>query len=115
MNYVPSAAAQVIVTIIPMVGIVMGTVVLFFYILLSYKVKRAMIEKGIYKRPDVDLDTFSIFLGLILSCVGAALLVFFIVKSGITYGLLSGLIPFSIGLSLVSFYVLRNGANRKNG
>lgn len=115
MNYVPSAAAQVIVTIIPIVGIVMGALVLFFYILLGFRTKRAMIEKGIYKRPEIDLDTFSLFLGLLLSGVGAALLVFFIIKSGLTYGLLSGLIPFSIGLSLVTFYVLRNGADRKNG
>jgi hypothetical protein len=115
MNYVPSAAAQVIVTIIPIVGIVMGSWVLFFYVLLGYKAKRAMIEKGTYKRAEIDLDTFSLFLGLILSGVGIALLVFFIIKSGVTYGLLSGLIPFSTGVSLVAFYVLRNGSKRGNG
>jgi hypothetical protein len=115
MGNVPSAAAQVIVTIIPIVGIFMGCGVVFFYLLWSYKAKRALIEKGQYKRPEFDIDTFSLFAGLLLSGIGVSLVVFFFVKSGFGYGILSGLIPLSAGISLVLFFVLRVVMRKRHG
>jgi len=103
----PSTAAQVIVTIIPIVGIVMGCLVIFFYLLWSYKLKIHMIDKGIYKRVPFDMDTFSLLLGLVLFILGLVLTVFFIVKDGFSYGVLSGLIPVSIGVSLLIFFIVR--------
>ena len=75
----PSTAAQVIVTIIPIVGIVMRTVVIFFYLLWNYKQKILMIDKGLIKKTDFDLDIFSLFTGLILISTGICLLVFFFI------------------------------------
>lgn len=103
----PSTAAQVIVTIIPIVGIVMGCLVIFFYLLWSYKLKIHMIDKGIYKNIPFDMDTFSLLLGLVLFILGLVLTVFFIVKDGFSYGVLSGLIPVSIGVSLLIFFIVR--------
>ena len=103
----PSTAAQVIVTIIPIVGIVMGCLIIFFYLLWSYKLKIHMINKGIYKRVPFDMDTFSLLLGLVLFILGLVLTVFFIVKDGFSYGVLSGLIPVSIGMSLLIFFIVR--------
>ena len=45
MDNVSSTAVQVLVTIIPMVGIVMGSVVILLYIIFNYKQKKLMIEK----------------------------------------------------------------------
>ena len=107
MESIPSTAAQVIVSIIPIVGIVMGSIVIFFYILWNHKQKIRIIEKGIYKKTEFDLDGFSILAGLILFSVGACLVAFFLVREGFSYGVLSGLIPLSIGISFLIFFVIR--------
>jgi hypothetical protein len=109
----PSAAAQVIVTIIPMVGIVMGSVVIFFYIFYNHKEKMLMIEKGINRKINFDLGIFSIFSGLILFCIGLCLTIFFAIKEGISYSLLSGIIPLSCGFSLISYYIIHIIFNKK--
>jgi hypothetical protein len=115
MNNLPSTAAQVIVTIIPIVGIVMGCGVVFFYLLWKFQAKKSMIEKGIYKKTEFDIDTFSLFAGLILTGIGLSLLIFFYMKQGLSYGILSGLIPFSVGVSLIVFFILRIRVFKNNG
>ena len=99
----PSTAAQVIVSIIPIVGIVMGCTVIFFYLLWSFKLKVHMIEKGIYTKTPFDMETFSLMAGLVLFILGLILVFFFLVKDGFSYGVLSGLIPAAIGLSLLIY------------
>lgn len=115
MNNVPSTAAQVIVTIIPISGIVVGSVVVFFYLMWGYKSKKALIEKGLYRRTEFDIDTFSLFAGLILTGIGVSLTVFFLIRQGFSYGVLSGLIPLSTGVSLIVFYAVRGIRRTGNG
>lgn len=107
MQPAPSPAAQVIVSIIPIVGIVMGSVVLFFYLLWNHRQKMLIIEKGTWKRTEFDLDSFSVFSGLILLGIGLTLVIFFIIKEGFSYSLLSGLIPLALGVSLIIYFILR--------
>lgn len=99
----PSVAAQIIISIIPIVGIVMGCTVIFFYLMWNYRLKIHLIQKGLYSKPEFDLIIFSLLSGLILFTLGLALVVFFIVKNGFSYGVLSGLIPFAIGTGLIIF------------
>ena len=106
MQSVPSTAVQIVVTVIPIVGIVMGSIVIFFFLLWNHKQKILMIERGAFKKSEFDIDTFSLFSGLILSSIGICLLVFFYIKEGIGYSILGGLIPFSVGISLIIFFVL---------
>lgn len=108
----PSVAAQVIVAIIPIVGIVMGAVVVFFYLLWSHKEKVLLIDRGSYKPLALELDTFSLLAGLLLSGVGAVLTVLFIVKDGTSYSLLGGLIPLALGVGLLVFFGIRNRSPR---
>lgn len=103
----PSAAAQVIVSVIPIVGIVMGCLVIFFYLFWNYKLKVHMIDKGIYARVPFDMDTFSLLAGVVLFILGLVLMIFFIVIDGFSYVALSGLIPLSIGVSLLIFFIVR--------
>ncbi len=65
MQNVPSAAVNIIVSIIPIVGIVMGSVVIFFYLLWSNRQRMLMIEKGLFTRRYFDLKLFSLLLGLV--------------------------------------------------
>mgnify|MGYP000844247702 CR=1 FL=1 len=111
----PSVAAQIIVSIIPIVGIVMGCAVILFYLFFSFKLKREMIQKGIYSRTPFDMETFSLLAGLILFILGLILVFFFLVKDGFSYGVLSGLIPSAIGLSLLIYVKIMFRIKSKNG
>ncbi len=102
----PSVAVQVIIAIIPIVGIVMGSTLIFFYLLWSYKQKILMIEKGILKKNPFDFELFCLFSGFVLSGIGICLSLFFYLKEGLGYSLLSGLIPLAIGISLLLFFVV---------
>ena len=46
MESVPSKAAQVIISVIPIVGIVMGSAVIFFYLLWNHRQAMKIIETG---------------------------------------------------------------------
>lgn len=102
-----SAAAQVVIAVIPIVGIVMGSIVIFFYLLWNHRRRTLLIKAGQYCRPDFNLLTFSLLAGLLLSTVGIALTVLLSIIEKASYGLLGGIIPLSIGISLLAFYVLK--------
>jgi hypothetical protein len=98
-----SRAAQVLIAIIPIVGIVMGSVVVFFWLLWGHRRKTLMIRQGVKSEMSFDIQTFSLLAGLLNLVVGFVLTIFFLVKDGFEYSLLGGLIPLSIGISLTAF------------
>ena len=102
-----SAAAQVIVAIIPIVGIVMGSVVIFFYLLWFHKRRTLLIQAGQYNREKFDFFSFSLLAGLLLTVVGITLTIFLIIILGVSFGILGGLIPLSCGVSLLAYYFIR--------
>jgi hypothetical protein len=109
MEQISSAAAQVIIAIIPIVGIVMGSVVIFFYLLWNHRRKTLLIKAGQYNRPDFDLRSYSLLCGLLLSSVGTALTVLLSIVEGASYGMLGGIIPLSMGIGLLTYYVIKRG------
>lgn len=108
-----TVAAQVIISVIPIVGIVMGSVVVFFYLLWSHKEKKLMIERGLYEPVRIDLDAFCLLAGLLLGLVGAVLSVLFALMDGAAYSLLGGLIPLALGAGLLAFYRIRSRASAR--
>ncbi|MCL2558597.1 MAG: hypothetical protein FWE09_08985, partial [Treponema sp.] len=76
MDPASSAAAQVIIAVIPIVGITMGAVVVFFYLLWGHRRRTLLIRAGQYARPTFDLFSFSLLAGLLLTAVGISLTVF---------------------------------------
>jgi hypothetical protein len=109
MEQVPSSAAQVIISIIPIVGIVMGSVVVFFYLLWNHRRRILLIKAGQYKKPDFDLLSFSLLAGLLLFSVGLALTIFLAIVLGGNFGLLGGIIPLSVGFGLLVYYGIKRG------
>jgi len=107
MEPISSAAAQVIIAIIPIVGITMGAVVVFFYLLWAHRRRTLLIQAGQYSPPNFDLFSFSLLAGLLLTSVGLALTVFLAVMTGPTYGLLGGIIPLSMGVGLLVYHVIK--------
>lgn len=108
MGSAPSVAAQIVIAVIPIVAIVMGSVVIFFYLLWSHKEKVLLIEREAYTPASIDLETFSLLAGILLSGVGIVLSILFIAKDGFGYSLLGGFIPLALGLGLLAFYGIRN-------
>jgi len=109
MGQISSSAAQIIISIIPIVGIVMGSVVIFFYLLWNHKRRILLIKAGMFKRPEFDLLTFSLLAGLLLSAVGLALTIFLAIALGVNFGLLGGIIPLAVGIGLLAYYGIRRG------
>ena len=104
-----SAAAQVIVSLIPMVGLVMGAVVAFFYLLWDHRRRTLLIKAGQYRPPKFDLRSFSLLAGLLLSVVGLSMTIFLIIMVGASFGLLGGIIPLSVGAGLLAYYWIKRG------
>lgn len=107
MSSVPSVAAQVIISIIPIAGIVMGGFVVFFYLLWNHREKMLQIQSGSYQPKKIDLDAFSLLAGLLLFFVGLVLCAFFLIVKGFDYGLLGGAIPLAAGVGLLAFFEYR--------
>ena len=113
MQSIPSAAAQVLIMVIPIVGIVTGAVVVFFYLLWRHKQLMKLIEQGLQPHTSFDLRSFSLMAGLVTAGVGFVLSVFFVMTAGASYSLLGGLIPLAVGLSLLAYYVLSTNEPRR--
>jgi len=107
-----SSAAQVIIAVIPIVGIFMGSVVVFFYLLWSHRRKVLLIKTGQDHSSDFDLLSFSLLAGLLLLSVGASLTVFFIIIGNTGHGLLGGIIPLAIGIGLLAYYFIKRSDKR---
>jgi len=113
MDHISSTAAQIIVALIPIVGIVMGTVVVFFYFLWNHRRKTLLIKAGYFNKPDFDLLSFSLLSGLLLSSVGVVMTVFLIIAAVPFLGLLGGIIPLTMGIGLLAFYGIKRGDRTK--
>jgi hypothetical protein len=109
-----SSAAQVIISLIPIVGIVMGSTVIFFYLLWNHRKRTLLIKAGLYTKPDFNLFSFSLLSGLLLSTVGIALTVLLSIIEGASYGLLGGIIPLAMGAGLLVYYAIKR-QEKKNG
>ena len=98
--------AQVLIAILPLVAVIMLSVLLFFTLMWEFKKKKMLIEKGQeHERP---LGYEKLFLlGIVSFCIGAGLVVFFALNSGISSSLLGGIIPAMAGLGIIIFYGVR--------
>ena len=106
-----SPAAQVILAVVPVVAIVLGSVLLFFFFLWHYRLKRELILSGKYVHTTVkNLRLLSLLLGLLATCVGIPMSGLFWAVEGASYALLGGLIPLFSGIALLIFY----GLSRKH-
>ena len=101
---IASPAAQVIVAIIPIVGIVIGGVVVFFYLLWRHREISLQIKTGHFNPKPFDFRLFSLFTGVLLTGIGFVLSLILYLAQGISYSVLGGLLPLTIGICLIVFY-----------
>lgn len=106
-----SPAAQILFSIVPIVGIVLGTTLLFFISYWFYKVRVKMLEQGYQpKISESLLNRLVLLIGLLSCFVGAPLTIIFILIDGLSYSILGGIIPFVSGIAFITYFkVMRNG------
>ena len=102
---VVSPAAQLIIAaIIPIVGIVIGGVLIFFYLLWRHREISLQIKLGSYRPTQFNLKLFSLLTGLLLTGIGLVLTLLLGIIQGFSYPLLGGLLPLIIGISFLVFF-----------
>jgi len=99
-----SPAAQVIISIIPIVGIFIGGVVVFFFLLWRHNEIKLQLKTGVYKARNFDFKIFSLLCGILLTGLGLILTVFFALLNGLSPSILGGMIPCTVGICLLIFY-----------
>ena len=102
-------AAQVLLSLIPIIGIVVMGILLFFAFLWHHKENKLRMIQHTYKQPKINFEVFSLLAGLCLSGAGLVLTIIFLLMQGLSYSLLGGLIPLALGIMLIVFYKLNPG------
>lgn len=106
-------AVQIIIAVIPIVGIVMGSVLVFFYFLWRHRQIMLQIKTNTYIRPVFNVRLFCLLLGIMLTVIGSVLFCLFYFIAGAGYILLGGLIPLALGISLTLFYTITQRSRNK--
>lgn len=105
--------AQVLLSLVPVLGVVFGTVLLFFFLLWQYKLKKELIRKGQYEPSfGKNLRKLSLLTGSLSIMTGIPLTILLTVLEGISYSLLGGLIPLAAGAGLLLFAFLGDRMGR---
>jgi len=104
MNQITSPAAQVIISIVPIVGICFGALILFFYILWKHHETKLQIKTGTFVPNKFNYAAFSFLTGLLLTGIGLILTAVFAIIDGFSYAILGGLLPMAIGICLLIFF-----------
>lgn len=112
-SVIASESAQIVIAVVPIVGIAIGGVILFFYLLWTHHETKLRIRTGSYKEPEFDLKTFSLLAGLLLVGVGITLSALFALIDGFSYALLGGLLPLAVGVCLLIFYKINPDFHNK--
>lgn len=108
-----SHTADVILSIVPMVAVVFGSVLLFFLILYNYRIRREKIRQQLPTESALDhLRFISLLAGCLSFSAGIPLTLFFVFTNPANPGILGGLIPLSAGIGLIAFYYL---SQKKSG
>ena len=102
-----SAAAQIIIAIVPLLGVVMGVSAIFFFLLWRYRINKELIKAGQFERRTTrNFRVFSLLLGTVSACIGLPMTVLFWAVEGVSLMMLGGLMPLAAGIGLILFVYL---------
>ncbi|HOJ50275.1 MAG TPA: hypothetical protein PKW55_05640 [Spirochaetota bacterium] len=103
-----SPTVDIIVSLIPIVGIIGGCFVFFSIFLFYYKQRILIIQTGNYKPFKVNWNLVLILTGMVTTFVGIAITTVFIINKVYGFELLGGLIPLFTGLAIIFTYIISN-------
>ena len=102
-----SGAADILLSLVPIIGIVFGTTLLFFYFYWQHQQKKELIKHDQYIPYSSDRwRTVSLLMGCLSGVIGVAISILFLLLDGLSYALFGGLIPFATGMGFLFFYFL---------
>ena len=108
-----SHTADVILSIVPMVAVVFGSVLVFFLLLYNYRLRKEKIRQQIQTESALEhLRFISLLAGCLSVSAGIPLTLFFVFTNPANPGILGGLIPLFAGAGLIVFFYL---SQRKPG
>lgn len=106
-------AADVILSIVPLLGVVLGSVLLFFFFLWQYKLKKERIRTGTFVPGFTKhLRSFALLIGCLSISAGLPMTMIFLMLDGKSYSMLGGIVPFSCGIGLILFYYISRQRQR---
>ena len=102
-----SGAADILLSLVPTIGIIFGTTLLFFYFYWQFQQKKELIKHNKYTLNSFDKwRSISLLMGCLNSVIGVAISILFLLLDGLSYILFGGIIPFAAGIGFLSFYFL---------
>lgn len=102
-----SEASQVLLSLVPVLGVVLGCTLLFFFFLWQYRIRRELIRTGQYTPVFVtNIRVLSLLIGLLAIFSGLPMTVLFYLLEGVSYALLGGVLPLFAGIAFLLFYYL---------
>ena len=102
-----SEAAQIIISVVPLLGVILGATLLFFFFFWNYTLKKVLIRAGQYQYQSLkNVRIFTLLIGIISVSVGLPMTILFAGVEGMSYSLLGGLIPSFVGIGLIVFYIV---------
>lgn len=108
-----SSAPEIILSLVPLLGVVFGCVLLFFFLLWQYRIRRELIRSGQHQPMFVaNIRVISLLIGLLGIAAGLPMTLLFILIEGVSYALLGGLLPFFAGIGFLVFYAMTRSQAR---
>ncbi len=101
-----SNAAQIILAVVPIIGVLFGAALFFSLFYFYHKQKMLMIEKEIYKPLRLNWNLIFIVSGFIFMLSGVAITVVFIINGSTGYELLGGGVTLGVGVAIILSYIL---------
>ncbi len=98
-------SAQVLIALIPLIGVVVFGVLAFFFMLWDHQKQMLLIEKGERARPR-NFNEKLLLLGIVSFFIGTGLSIFFMLQSGLSDSLLGGIIPVMTGMGIIVYYIV---------
>lgn len=109
-----STAPEILLSLVPLVGIVFGCVLLFFFLLWQYRIRRELIRTGQHTPMFVaNIRMLSLLVGLLSIAAGLPMTLLFMAIEGVDYVLLGGLLPLFAGIGCIVFYALTRRESSK--
>jgi len=110
-------STSVLLSLIPIVGISIGGVIIFFALLWHHTETKLRIKTGNYTKIKFDMKTYSLLIGILLTGLGSILTIFFMLFvfffNGPFPSLLGGFIPLSLGICLLIFHKVNYGKGKE--
>lgn len=102
-----SQTPEVLLSIVPLMGVLTGSVLLFFFLLWRYRLQKELILSGKYV-PSFwkNLRIFSLLIGSLSAAIGLPMSVLFFLIDGLAYSAFGGLIPLFAGIGFILFFLL---------